>query len=57
MGDGFLLPYKRFEAGSLSWPRTTEEAAGLIGEQFKHPMPGLDPPDPKIKEVTPKKVG
>ena len=23
MGDGFLLLYKRFEAGSLSWPRTT----------------------------------
>ena len=23
MGDGFLLLYKRIEAGSLSWPRTT----------------------------------
>ncbi len=29
MGDGFLLVYKRFEAGSLSWPRTTAEAADI----------------------------
>ena len=27
MGDGFLQLYKRLEAGSLSWPRTSEEAA------------------------------
>ena len=25
MGDGFLQLYKRLEAGSLSWPRTSEE--------------------------------
>ena len=29
MGDGFLQLYKRLEAGSLSWPRTSEEAADL----------------------------
>ena len=34
MGDGFLLLYKRIEAGSLSWPRTTEEAADLTEEQL-----------------------
>lgn len=57
MGDGFLLLYKRFEAGSLSWPRTTEEAAELTEEQFHYLMLGLNPLDPKIKEVTPKKAG
>ena len=29
MGDGFLLLYKRFETGLLSWPCTTQEAAEL----------------------------
>lgn len=57
MGDGFLLLYKRFEAGSLSWPRITEEAAELTEEQFNYLMLGLNPLDPKIKEVTPKRVG
>ena len=57
MGDGVLLLYKRFEAGSLSWPRTTEEAAELTEEQFHYLMLGLNPLDPKIKEVTPKKAG
>jgi transposase len=57
MGDGFLLLYKRFEAGSLSWPRTSEEAAELTQEQFNYLMLGLNPLDPKIKEVTPKRAG
>lgn len=57
MGDGFLLLYKRFEAGSLTWPRTKEEAAELIEEQFNYLMFGLNPLDPKIKEVTPQKAG
>lgn len=56
MGDGFLLLYKRFEAGSLSWPRNTEEAAELTEEQFHYLMLGLNPLDPKIKHVTPKKA-
>ena len=54
-GDGFLLLYKRIEAGSLSWPRTTEEAADLTEEQFDYLMLGLNPLDPKIKDVTPQK--
>ena len=36
MGNGFLLLYKRFESGSLSWPRTTEEAADLTEEQYHY---------------------
>jgi transposase len=56
MGDGFLLLYKRFEDGTLSWPRTTEEAAELTEEQYNYLMLGLNPLDPKIKEVTPTKI-
>lgn len=41
MGDGFLQLYKRLEAGSLSWPRTNEEAADLTEEQFRYLMMGL----------------
>lgn len=41
--------------GSLSWPRTTEEAADLTEEQFNCLMLGLNPLDPKIKDVTPQK--
>ena len=57
MGNGYLLLYKRFESGSLSWPRTTEEAADLTEEQYHYLMLGLNPLDPKIKEVTPRKAG
>ncbi|NMA14042.1 MAG: IS66 family insertion sequence element accessory protein TnpB [Clostridia bacterium] len=56
MGNGFLLLYKRFEDGRLSWPRTTEEAAELTEEQFNYLMLGLNPLDSKIKEVHPKKA-
>ena len=56
MGDGFLLLYKRFEAGHMSWPRTTLEAAELTEEQYHYLMLGLNPLDPKIKEVHPRKL-
>ena len=53
MGSGFLLLYKRFKDGSLAWPRTTQEAADITQEQFRILMLGLNPLDPKIKEVHP----
>lgn len=56
MGNGFLLLYKRFEDGSLSWPRTQEEAVELTEEQFRLLMLGLNPIQPKIKDVQPAKV-
>lgn len=56
MGDGFLLLYKRFEAGSLSWSRNTQEAADLTEEEFNYLMLGLNPLNPKIKEVSPRKA-
>lgn len=55
MGNGFLLLYKRLESGSLSWPRTSEEAAELTEDQFHYLMLGLNPLNPKIKDVTPQK--
>jgi len=56
MGDGFLLLYKRFEAGTLTWPRNSEEAAELTEEQFRYLMLGLNPLNPRVKEVSPKKI-
>lgn len=56
MEDGFLLLYKRLEDGSLTWPRTEQEAAELTEEQFRYLMLGLNPLDPKIKEVHPKRA-
>ena len=45
MGDGFLQLYKRLEAGSLSWPRTSEEAAyrGTVPLSYD----GAESPEPK----------
>lgn len=56
MGNGFLLLYKRFEDGRLSWPRNKEEAAELTEEQFQHLMLGLNPLEPRIKDVNPRKI-
>ncbi|MCQ4871750.1 IS66 family insertion sequence element accessory protein TnpB [Blautia producta] len=56
MGTGFLLLYKRFEDGRMSWLRTTQEAAELTEEQFNYLMLGLNPLDPKIKDVDSKKI-
>lgn len=55
-GTGFLLLYKRLEDGRFSWPRTTQEAADLTEEQFQYLMLGLNPLDPKIKNVNPTKI-
>lgn len=40
-GDGFLLLYKRIEAGALSWPRNSSEAMQLTEEQFRLLMGGF----------------
>ncbi len=55
-GTGFLLLYKRLEDGRLSWPRTTQEAAELTEEQFPYLMLGLNPLEPKVKDVKPGKI-
>ena len=56
LGSGVLLLYKRFEDGKLSWPRTTQEAAELTEEQYHYLMMGLNPLDPRIKDVNPSEV-
>lgn len=55
-GTGFLLLYKRLEAGSFSWPRTEKEASEITREQYAMLMVGLNPLKPKIKEVQPEHV-
>ena len=40
-GDGFLLLYKRLEAGSFQWPRNGAEARELTGQQYRWLMEGL----------------
>lgn len=49
--DGFLLLYKRLEAGSFKWPRTEEEARSITPEQFRLLMTGysMDPPVRKVR--------
>ena len=42
-GTGFLLLYKRWENGSLSWPRTPTEAAMLSKHEFRLLLQGLNP--------------
>lgn len=44
------------EDGRLSWPRTAQEAAELTEEQFHHLMLGLNPLEPKIKDVEPHRI-
>ena len=56
MGTGFLLLYKRFEDGRLSWPRNIQEAAELTEDQYRYLMTGLNPLDPRIKVVDPKHI-
>ena len=55
-GTLFLLLYKRFESGRMSWPRNTQEAADLTEEQFHYLMMGLNPLDLRVKEVAPEKI-
>ncbi len=40
-GDGFVLVYKRLEAGRFQWPRTAQEAREITLEQFTWLMQGL----------------
>lgn len=56
MGTGFLLLYKKFEDGKLSWPRTTQETDELTEEQYHYLMMGLNPLDPRIREVSPSEI-
>ncbi len=51
--SGYLMLYKRFEGGSLSWPRTPLEAQCITKHQFRLLLQGLNPIKTKIKNVAP----
>lgn len=52
-GSGFLLLYKRLEKGSLSWPRTPNDAVSISKHEFRLLLKGLDPVHPRVKDVYP----
>ena len=39
--DGYLLLYKRLEAGKFQWPRTESEVHAITQQQFRWLMEGL----------------
>lgn len=50
-GDGFMLFYKRFESGSLQWPRSTNELIELSPQQFRWLMEGLSIVQPRALQI------
>ncbi|MCC4455755.1 transposase, partial [Limosilactobacillus reuteri] len=42
-GEGFIMLYKRFENGHLSWPRNSNEAKELSAQQLDWLLQGLNP--------------
>jgi transposase len=40
-GDGFLLLYKRLEAGKFRWPRNADEVKKMTSQQYRWLMEGL----------------
>lgn len=40
-GDGFVLVYKRIEAGRLKWPRTQADAAKISAEELRLLLSGM----------------
>ncbi|KPU46390.1 IS66 Orf2 like protein [Oxobacter pfennigii] len=56
-GDGFLLLYKRLEAGKFQWPRNEEEVKSITMQQYKWLMEGISIEQKKaIKILTPKQA-
>ena len=50
-GDGFLLVYKRLEAGSFQWPRNGNEAKEITAQQYRWLMEGLSVEQPKANRT------
>ena len=51
--SGFVLLYKRFEKGSLTWPRTPQQAAVITKHEFRLLLQGLNPMRPRVQSVSP----
>lgn len=55
--DGFILMYKRYENGSLKWPKDETEVRELTPQQLRWLLEGLCIDQPKaVKEVGAKSV-
>lgn len=52
-GDGFVLVYKRLEAGSFQWPRNGAEAKRITVQQYRWLMEGLRVEQPKANRSLP----
>ena len=51
-GDGFVLLYKRIEAGRLKWPRTREDACSISAEELHRLLDGLTIlEEPSVRKV------
>jgi len=56
-GDGFLLLYKRLEAGQFVWPRCESEAMLISPQQYKWLMQGFTVEQRNvIKDVKPSRI-
>ena len=56
-GDGFLMLYKRLEAGRFTWPRSESEALHISHQQYVWLMEGLSIEQKKlIPQVKPKRI-
>lgn len=50
-GNGFLLLYKRYEGGSICWPRSKDEAVLLTKGDYRLLLQGLNPLSRKTLDV------
>lgn len=56
--DGFLLVYKRLEAGKFQWPRSEDEVRDITQEQFNWLMSGMKIEQKKsIEKISPSLPG
>ena len=50
-GDGFVLLYKRLEAGQFQWPRNQYEVKPLTPQQYRWLMEGLKTEQPGANKL------
>ena len=53
--DGFVLYYKRLDAGRFQWPRNPDEVKNLTRQEFRWLMEGLSISQPKAVKPVSKK--